>query len=127
MEAVVIITILILLQYTYFGYRVGAVRQATGTKAPASSGPPEFECMNRVHQNTLEQLVMFLPVLWLYAHNVNPLWAAGFGAVFFVGRFLYCAAYLKDPTNRTLGFMLTLLPSVVMAIWVLVVAVMSYL
>ena len=63
MEAVAIVTILILFQYTYFGYRVGAVRQATGTKAPMSSGPPEFECMNRVHLNTMEQLVMFLPVL----------------------------------------------------------------
>ena len=71
--------------------------------------------------------MLFLPVLWLYAHTVNALWAAGFGAVFIVGRFLYCSAYLKDPSNRTLGFMLTLLPSVVMAIWVLVVAVMSYL
>ena len=59
--------------------------------------------------------------------GVNALWAAGFGAVFFVGRLWYCAAYLKDPSNRTPGFMMTLLPSVVMAIWVLVVAVMSYL
>ncbi len=127
MEPVIIVTILILFQYTYFGYKVGAARKATGTKAPMSSGPPEFECMNRVHLNTMEQLVMFLPLLWLYADNINPLWAAGFGAVFIVGRFLYCAAYLKDPPSRSLGFMMTVLPSAVMAIWVLVDAVKTYL
>ena len=35
MEAVIIITVLALLQYVYFGYQVGAMRGQTGVKAPA--------------------------------------------------------------------------------------------
>jgi glutathione S-transferase len=127
MEAVVIVTVLALVQYTFFGIQVGGARKKSGVKAPATSGDQQFECINRVHQNTLEQLVFFVPALWLYAHYVNPLWGAGMGVVYLIGRFIYSAAYTKDPSSRSLGFMLTFLPGSVMLLWVLVVAVMSYL
>ncbi len=126
MEAVVIVTALALIQYIYFGVQVGGMRGKTGIKAPAMSGDEQFERMNRVHQNTLEQLVVLIPALWLFAHFVNPLWGAYITAVYIVGRFIYRAAYLKDPSGRTLGFSLSFLPSAVMLIWVLVVAVKSY-
>lgn len=127
MEAVVIVTVLALVQYIYFGVQVGSVRGKSGIKAPAMSGDPLFERTNRVHLNTLEQLIVLIPVMWIFAHYVNPLWAAGFGAVYIVGRFIYSAAYRKDPANRSIGFMMSMLPSAVMAIWVLAVAVKSYL
>jgi glutathione S-transferase len=127
MEAVVIVTVLALVQYTYFGIQVGAAHQKYGVKLPAMSGDQQFERVNRVHQNTLEQLVVFIPALWLYAHFVNPLWGAGMGVVYLIGRFIYSSAYTKDPASRSLGFMLTFLPGAVMLLWVLVVAVMSYL
>jgi len=127
MEAVVIVTILALLQYMFFGVQVGGARQKSGVKAPATSGDPLFERVNRVHQNTLEQLVVLVPVLWIYAHYVNPLWGAGMGVVYLIGRFIYSYAYAKDPSSRTLGFVLSYLPSAVMSVWVLVVAFMSYL
>jgi glutathione S-transferase len=127
MEAVVIVTVLALVQYTYFGIQVGTAHQKYGVKLPAMSGDQQFERVNRVHQNTLEQLVVFIPALWLYAHFVNPLWGAGMGVVYLIGRFIYSSAYTKDPASRSLGFMLTFLPGAVMLLWVLVVAVMSYL
>lgn len=126
MEPVIIVTILALAQYVYFGITVGGVRAKTGVKAPASSGDAEFERANRVHLNTLEQLVVMLPALWLYAHYVNPLWGAGLGVVYLIGRFIYKAAYMKDPASRAIGFMLSFLPSAVMLAWVLIVAVMHY-
>ena len=125
MDWVIIVTVLALLQYTLFGVQVGAMRAKHDAKAPAMSGAPEFERMFRVHYNTMEQLVMLLPVMWLYAHLVNPIWAAGFGAVYLVARFIYRSAYLKDPSGRSLGFTLSFLPAVVMAVWVLVVAVLN--
>lgn len=126
MEAVIIITVLVLLQYTYFGIQVGGIRQKTGTEAPEQSGPPEFMRMNRVHLNTLEQLPVFLPALWMYGYYVNPLWAAGIGVVFLIGRFIYSGAYQKDPATRSVGFMMTVMPSAVMLLWVLVAAVLKY-
>lgn len=126
MEPVIIVTILALAQYVFFGFTVGTVRVKTGVKAPAMSGDSDFERANRVHQNTLEQLVVMLPALWLYAHYVNPLWGAGLGVVYLIGRFIYRSSYMKDPASRGTGFMMTFLPSVVMLGWVLVVAVLHY-
>ena len=127
MEWVIIVTVLALLQYSWFGVEVGAMRGKHGVKAPATSGAPEFERMYRVHYNTMEQLVLMLPLMWLFAYNVNAIWAAGFGVVFLVGRLLYRAEYLKDPSSRSPGFTMTFLPSAVMAIWLLVDAIMNLL
>ena len=74
MEAVVIITALALMQFVFFGIQVGRTRGKAGIKAPVMTGTPELDRMCRVHVNTMEQLVLFVPTLWLYAHYVNPLW-----------------------------------------------------
>ncbi|MDH3351946.1 MAG: MAPEG family protein [Gammaproteobacteria bacterium] len=123
MDMVAIVIVLALLQFVWFGFQVGSLRAKHQVKAPAMSGNVEFERMFRVHYNTMEQLVVFLPALWLFADMVNPLWGAGFGVVYLVGRFIYRAAYLKDPAGRSAGFTLTILPTTIMMIWVLVVAV----
>jgi len=119
MEAVIIVTILALMQFYWFGIEVGKMRGKHQCKAPAITGAPEFERMFRVQQNTMEQLLMFLPVLWIFAHTVEPLWAAGMGVVYLIGRAIYRIAYVKDPKGRSLGFMLSILPTSVMMIWIL--------
>lgn len=104
MEFVAIVTGIMLLQLFVFSFQVGKAREATGTAAPAMSGPPEFERAFRVHQNTVEQLVIFLPAMWMFATYVRADVAAGLGLVFVVGRQIYRASYLADPSKRTLGF-----------------------
>jgi len=123
MEVLAFVTILALAQFIYFSIQVGSLRGRKTISAPAISGDPEFERMFRVQQNTMEQLVVFLPALWMYGHLVKPLWAAGFGLVFIIGRFIYRAEYLKDPGSRSPGFMLTFLPTAIMLVWSLVVIV----
>ena len=125
MEAVTIVTILALMQFYWFGIEVGKMRAKHQCKAPAITGAPEFERMFRVQQNTMEQIVMFIPALWLFAEFVNPLWAAGMGVVYLIGRTVYRMAYVKDPKSRGAGFMMTVLPTSVMLLWVLVDAVLS--
>jgi glutathione S-transferase len=125
MEAVTIVTILALMQFFWFGIEVGKMRAKHQCKAPAITGAPEFERMFRVQQNTMEQIVMFIPALWLFAQFVNPIWAAGMGVVYLVGRAIYRVAYVKDPKSRSTGFMMTILPTSVMLIWVLVDAALK--
>lgn len=126
MESVAIVTILALAQFVFFSIQVGSMRARHGVNAPATSGHPEFERMFRIQQNTMEQLVAFLPALWVFAYFVSPLWAAGMGIVFILGRFIYWSSYLKDPARRGAGFAITVLPTAVMLVWSLVAVVLAY-
>lgn len=110
MAWVEIVTVLALVQYLYFGALVGGARGRYGIKAPAISGHEMFERLYRVQMNTLELLVVFLPSLWLAAKYWSPLWVAGAGAVYLVGRLVYLRAYRLSPAGRSLGFALSALP-----------------
>ncbi|MCH7822488.1 MAG: MAPEG family protein [Proteobacteria bacterium] len=125
MEAIVIVTVLALIQFTIFSFQVGKMRMKHEVKAPATTGHADFERMFRVHQNTMEQLVIFVPALWLFGYFVDSLWGAGIGVVFIAGRMVYRAAYLKDPSTRSVGFGLGLAANVVLLIGALIAAVMT--
>jgi glutathione S-transferase len=124
MAWVLIVIVLALVQFYGFGIAVGRARARYGVTAPATSGHPEFERYFRVQMNTMEQLVVFLPAIWLFAQFLDPLWAAGLGAVYLIGRQIYFMSYVKDPKSRALGFALTSLPILIMLGGVLYYAVM---
>jgi glutathione S-transferase len=114
MSWVVIVTALALIQFHYFGIMVGKMRAKHAVSAPETVGDPEFMRMFRVHQNTLEQLIVFIPGLWMFAHYFNPLWAAGIGLVFIVSRFVYFTGYVNDPKSRGRGFVLGFLSQAIL-------------
>ena len=104
MAYVALVTLLLLVQYFVFTLLVGAARGKSGIQAPAVTGDENFERAYRVQMNTLEQLVLTLPALWLSGMYFNPLVAALLGLAFFLGRVLYRAGYVKDPAKRGPGF-----------------------
>jgi glutathione S-transferase len=93
---------------------VGKARGAGDVEAPAMTGDEAFERAVRVHLNTLEQLMITLPAMWVCAYYFNTTLAASMGLVFLVGRFVYRAAYIADPGKRGTGVMIGFLASVVM-------------
>jgi glutathione S-transferase len=102
-EPIAIVTVVVLVQYLLFGYHVSRARIKHGVRAPAISGHPEFERTFRIHQNTLEQLVLFVPALWMFGSYVHPLTGAAIGLVFPVGREVYRRSYAADPSSRAAG------------------------
>ncbi|MEE4145286.1 MAG: MAPEG family protein [Halieaceae bacterium] len=125
MEYVALVTLLLLLQYLAFSILVGAARGKSGIKAPAVTGDADFERAYRVQMNTLEQLVLTLPALWLSGLYFSPMVAALLGLAFFLGRVLYRAGYVKDPQKRGAGFGIGLLASIgllLTALWGVVTA-----
>jgi uncharacterized MAPEG superfamily protein len=122
MAYVLLVIVLALLQFVLFGIAVGRARGKYGVHAPAITGNEQFERYFRVQANTLEQLIVFIPAVWLFAQFVDPHWAAGLGGVYLVGRVLYFRSYVKDPKSRGIGFALTALPSLVMLVGVLIEA-----
>jgi glutathione S-transferase len=123
MPYVALVTVLALLEFQWFAILVSKARGRFGIKAPATTGNEVFDRYFRVQMNTLEQLVLFLPMLWMFAYFVSPIWAAALGAVFVIGRAIYAASYIRDPKSRTLGFALTILPTLLMLLGIVVWAV----
>jgi glutathione S-transferase len=126
MELVAIVVLASLIQYTVFGALVGKARMTYKVEAPAVSGDPIFERYYRVHMNTLESLVLFLPSIFVFATYVSSDIAAALGVVFIIGRQMYLRSYVKDPKSRGAGYMLTFLPSTILALGGMTGAIMSY-
>ncbi len=120
MEPVAVVVALALVQYVVFAMLVGWARGKYGVKAPAVTGHETFDRYFRVHQNTLELLVVFVPAIWLFGIYVDPTWAALLGLVYLVARVLYLRGYVADPAKREVGFALSVLPVFVLlagALW----------
>lgn len=127
MEAVTIVIMLALIEYIVMSAQVGLARGRTGVTAPAVTGNEEFERHFRVHYNTLEQLIVFIPGMLAFAQYVHVWGATGLGVVYLIGRALYAINYVKDPASRGTGMMLTVIPSYLLvlgglggAIWQLI-------
>lgn len=123
MAYLTIVTLLALIEFLAFGMLVAQARGKYGIKAPATSGHPEFERRFRVHQNTQEQLLIFLPSLWLFGQLLSPLWGAVLGLVFVIGRIVYAVGYYADPEKRTAGFLIGGLASFALMLGALYAAV----
>jgi uncharacterized MAPEG superfamily protein len=104
---------------------VGRARDTYKVPAPATTGNDMFERYCRVQNNTIEQLIIFVPALVVFAHYVNPLIAAGLGALFVIGRWLYFTGYVKDPKKRSTGFLLSFVPNMILLIGAVVGALVS--
>merc|ERR1719153_1216199 len=89
--------------------RVGKQRKALGVSYPEmySDKQPLFNCYQRAHQNTLENIPLFLAILLISGLNFPKL-AAGAGLVWLIGRVIYSYGYYTgEPKNRLYGFFIS--------------------
>lgn len=99
-----LITALTLLLYLVITINVGRARAKYKVAPPQMTGDANFERVLRVQQNTLEQVILFLPGLWLFSFYVNPLWGAIIGAIWLIGRIVYAWGYYQAAEKRMIGF-----------------------
>jgi uncharacterized membrane protein YecN with MAPEG domain len=111
---------LALLLYVAVSFEAGRARHRCDVKAPAVTGPPEFERALRVQQNTLEQIVWFVPALWLFALFVSAFWGGIIGLVWIAGRTYYAVSYYRDPETRGPGFLVGVASSAVLLVGALI-------
>jgi glutathione S-transferase len=118
-----LITVAALATYQATALQVGRARVQHQVKPPSTSGPEAFERALRVQQNTLEQLVFFLPLFWLATLLDNAAVAAVLGLVWVGGRIAYAVGYLQAPEKRGPGFGIGFLSSAVLLVMALVGAI----
>jgi glutathione S-transferase len=112
MSAAVAVLAVLFIAYTFVN--MGMARGATKIDAPAVTGHPTLERAYRVQLNTVEQAIMFFPLLYMatrYFHGLGWLPAA-FGLVWVVGRFAYLQGYMSAPAKRSAGFLISLVGNV---------------
>lgn len=124
MEHATLIVLLALLQYIWFTVRVGSTRGKYNVNAPDCSGDEAWNRLDRVHQNTLEQLMVMIPGTIAFAYYVSGTWVVAVGGAFIIGRFIYSAQYLKDPKTRAPGMIITMLSNVVLVLGSLIALLM---
>ncbi len=115
-----LVSALALLLYVAVCLNAGRLRARFEIKAPAVTGAPEFERAFRIQQNTLEQLVWFIPALWLFALYVSSAWAGIVGLVWIAGRGYYAVSYYRDPETRGPGFMIGFVSAAVLLVGALI-------
>ncbi len=111
-----IITLFSLLLFFAITIYVGYARIKYGIKAPATTGNDNFERIFRVQMNTLENLILFLPALWLFSGYVSPLWAGVVGVVWLIGRVDYAFSYARSASARSRGYGISALAFVVLVV-----------
>ncbi len=119
-----IVLALSLIVYIWVTLRVGRTRAQYKVAAPATDGPVEFQRVFRVQMNTLEQLAVFMPSLALFAASWGDSPAAALGIVWPISRILYARSYYAG-TNRSLGFGLSFILTVLLLLGGLVGAIMA--
>ena len=105
-----ILSSIALLVYYFTLLRAGMARGKFDIKAPSHDGPEEYVRHVRVHHNTLEHLILFLPGLWLFSYAVDPVWATIIGILWPIGRIRYALSYYNDAEKRGPGLYLSMPP-----------------
>jgi len=103
MELVYLTILAALVEYCVMAALVGRARAKYGIAAPAMTGNSVFERVNRVHVNTLENLIIFVPAVWIFGQYTSATWAAVLGALFVIGRAIYAIGYINAAEKRSIG------------------------
>lgn len=114
MEYVTLVVIIALLEYTFFSMMAGKARMDYKVPAPATTGNEIFERYLRVQQNTIEQLVLFIPSIYMFGTYIHAITAAVIGLVFIAARVVYYRTYTRDPKKRSIGFVLSMFSNLVL-------------
>ena len=122
-----LVTLLALLEYAILGAMVGRARQTYGIEPPATTGNPDFERYFRVHENTLESLIVFIPAFWIFSLTVNYHFGVALGVLFLIARVIYAQGYLSAAKKRAPGAIATTAINgilvLVSLIWILIKAI----
>ncbi len=112
------VTLLAALICLWTAILVARARRRNKLPPPAMSGAAEVERALRVQGNTVEQVVVFLPLLWvaaLYFHMVGWL-VSIIGLVWCIGRVIFALGYMAGADKRHIGFNITVFSSIALAI-----------
>ena len=116
MEYTIAIISIALLQYIFFTGRTGFSRGKFEINAPKTVGDETWERIYRVQQNTMEQLVIFIPGMIIFSTYVSQTWVLLPGILFVIGRQIYSQMYINNPDKRAPGMVLSFFSNIALVL-----------
>lgn len=101
-----LVTLFTLLVIFVLAYQVGRARRKYNVDAPHTQGPEGFMRVFRAHANSVEFVVLFLPLLWMTALAARDEIAAIIGVFWPISRILYALGYYNPAKKRFPGFIM---------------------
>ena len=117
MAFVALVTLLALGLYVVLTAHAAFRRGKGKVAAPATTGEENFERALRIQLNTAEQLLLFLPAMWLASLYASWGWAGFLGLVWIGARAFYAWSYQRAPASRGPGFIVGL--AAAMTLWLI--------
>lgn len=112
-----VVTLLAVLIALWTVILVARTRHRVGISPPATTGSPDLECALRVQANTVEQMIIFLPSLWLAALYFHGWIPPVIGVLWCLGRILYGMGYrTAKPQARGPGFAIAIFSNLALII-----------
>jgi glutathione S-transferase len=94
-------TILAIVIYLVQSKNVAMGRIKYNVLAPKTMGYNDnFDRIMRVHVNTLEQMPIFIPLLWIFALTISAYYSCVLGILWAIGRVAYSIGYYKSAEGR---------------------------
>ncbi|MBC7406071.1 MAG: MAPEG family protein [Candidatus Parcubacteria bacterium] len=94
-------TIMAIIVFLFQSKNVAKGRIKYNVLSPKTMGHNDnFDRIFRVHLNTLEQMPIFLPLLWIFALTISPIYSFGLGVAWSIGRIAYSIGYYKSAEGR---------------------------
>ena len=90
----------------FLAFKVWMTRQKHKSPAYKATDSKEVLIANRIHMNTLEISVVYLPILWVATVFSSANLAGLLGIVWFISRVWYAVAYSQKPKKREIPFIL---------------------
>ncbi|KAM6979714.1 leukotriene C4 synthase [Aplochiton taeniatus] len=94
------VSVLAVLEQTYFGFQVIYARRTYKVSPPCTSGPPEFERVFRAQVNCAEYFPLFIVVLWVSGLFFSPGLSSVCGLLYLYGRYQYFRGYAEAAKGR---------------------------
>jgi len=116
MEYSIAIILIALLQYIFFTGRTGFSRGKYDVQAPKTVGDETWERLFRIQQNTMEQLVIFIPGMIIFSMYVSKTWVLLPGVLFLIGRQIYSHLYFTNSEKRGPGMVLTFFSNIALVV-----------
>lgn len=86
-----------------FSIWVGRCRKKYHSPAPALGENIKLQIANRIHYNSLELFILFLPLFIIFAAFYEDFYGAVVGFAFLIARVIFALGYWKNPPYRSFG------------------------